>query len=156
MGHGQLPGHASPGIDTRHEQHRFDRWGPAKMCVTSLRHVIRSHCINYTCLNRFRWTCKVSLGINITYKSTELCCIIILSHILSYSIILLRNLNNYEGISRVQEEMRTGWNTAGALKSGSPGVRSEGATWDSSFAVVAKLHCAGPLLGGVVPSGALT
>lgn len=65
--------------------------------------------------------------------------------LLSYSILLLRNLSKYEGISHVQEEMGTGEDCAGALKSGSPWVRSGVATLCT---FVAELQCVGPLLVG--------
>ena len=55
-------------------------------------------------------------------------CIIIISRTLRYSNIVLRNLNNYEDNSHVQEEKR-----AGALKNGSLGARTGMATCASSW-----------------------
>ena len=90
-------------------------------------------------------TCKISPGIHITYTSTKLCYIIIIPHLLSDSIILLRNLNNYEDNFHAEGEMRTG---VGALKSGSIRVRSGVVTWSSLCGVVAELQGVRPLLWG--------
>ena len=57
-------------------------------------------------------------------------CIILISRTLRYSIIILRNLNNYEGNSHVQEEKRR---RAGAPKNGSLGARTGVATCASSW-----------------------
>ena len=90
----------------------------------------------------------IKILLNIIYKSTKLCCFIIVPRFFRYSIILLRNLNNYEGNSHSQEENRTGGAGVGALKSGLLWVRSGVATWASPFGVVAELQVAGSLCWG--------
>ena len=67
-------------------------------------------------------------GFNIIYERVKLLCIIIRPRFLSYSIIILRNLNNYEDISDVQEEKRVG-----APKNGSLRARKGMATCASSW-----------------------